>query len=514
MTNILYIPLDERACNYRFPVLLSEMTEDTKVLVPPRKYMGMLKQPANVDKLWEWVFSNVPNCDYAILSVDTLIYGNIINSRIHNKDIEECSKYLEKFKQIKMLNNSIEVHAFNLVARVANYNSDSEDPYYWATHGAQIWKYSYLKDKIKRGHADDQEKSEFADLQISIPKEYLNDFLKRRDVDRFVNISCLDLLKQRYIDYLVVPKDDTAEYGYAALDQEAVAQKVYNNRLMNRVMVYPGADEVGSILFARVFNRIKNYKPKVYIRYSSTLGPTIVPKYEDRPLNEGIKAQITSLGGVVVDSALESDFMLAVHAPGKYMIESMDQYEKDLSFYSHVNMHEFLNYIEYYINNLNKPCVLADIAFSNGADNELMIYAKQKGVLEKIAGYGGWNTSQNTIGVVLAHGVLCSYYNNFIHNLDKQLLSSEFLLRKIIEDWLFQSNVLHEMLWKHEEFPQIDPYKVGEWEETVIKTMGNMIKGQIDKEFNNKFMGKNIEFNNLNLPWKRIFDIDFDVKLM
>ena len=35
MTNILYIPLDERACNYRFPVLLSEMTEDIRVLVPP-----------------------------------------------------------------------------------------------------------------------------------------------------------------------------------------------------------------------------------------------------------------------------------------------------------------------------------------------------------------------------------------------------------------------------------------------------------------------------------------------
>ena len=52
MTNILYIPLDERACNYRFPVLLSEMTEDIRVLVPPREYMGMLKQPADVDKLW------------------------------------------------------------------------------------------------------------------------------------------------------------------------------------------------------------------------------------------------------------------------------------------------------------------------------------------------------------------------------------------------------------------------------------------------------------------------------
>ena len=36
-------------------------------------------------------------------------------------------KYLEKFKRIKMLNDDIEIHAFNLVARVANYNSDSKN---------------------------------------------------------------------------------------------------------------------------------------------------------------------------------------------------------------------------------------------------------------------------------------------------------------------------------------------------------------------------------------------------
>ena len=37
-------------------------------------------------------------------------------------------------------------------------------------------------------------------------------------------------------------------------------------------------------------------------RSSSVYGPFIVPRYEDRPLQEGIKAQITSLGGVVLDA--------------------------------------------------------------------------------------------------------------------------------------------------------------------------------------------------------------------
>ena len=67
----------------------------------------------------------------------------------------------------------------------------------------------------------------------------------------------------------------------AALDQMAIAKRVRELRLPDRVFVYPGADEVGSVLFARVFNQIKNYRPRIYIRYSSVYGPFIVPRYED-----------------------------------------------------------------------------------------------------------------------------------------------------------------------------------------------------------------------------------------
>ena len=69
------------------------------------------------------------------------------------------------------------------------------------------------------------------------------------------------------------------------------------------------------------------------------------------------------------------------------------------------------------------------------------------------------------------------------------------------------------MLWKYEEYPHFDSHRLGEWEKTVID-MDKMIKDQIDREFNNKFLGKDIEFTNLSLPWKRIFDIDFNVKLI
>ena len=52
MVNVLYVPLDERPCNLKYPKLLSEITDDVNLLVPPKEYMGKLKNPADVNKVY------------------------------------------------------------------------------------------------------------------------------------------------------------------------------------------------------------------------------------------------------------------------------------------------------------------------------------------------------------------------------------------------------------------------------------------------------------------------------
>lgn len=513
---IIYVPLDERPCNYRYPKLLSEITEDVNMLLPPFEYMGKLKTPANVNKLWSWVFENVKDCDYAILSIDTMIYGNIISSRTHHKTQAECEALLNNLRKIKELNKKINIQAFNLVARVANYDGDAEDPDYWKQYGTKIWKYSYYLDKKNRGIITAEETKDFENISKIVPNNILDDFLFRREVDRFVNLKCVDFVREGIIDNLVIPKDDTAEFGYAAIDQDAIAKKVYAEKLMDKVMVYPGADEVGSILYARVFNMIKSYSPKVYTRYSSTLGGTIIPRYEDRPLNEGIKAQITSMGGICVDTPQESDFMFAVNAPGKTMIECGSQFgpDKDLTYHSYANPHEFIRYINYYIDTYKKPVALSDVVFSNGADNEFMAYANKVGLLERISAYGGWNTSENTNGMCLAHANLVSYYQTYGWPKGKEQLSTEFLLRKIVEDWLFQANMLYQTVTHKDEFPGIDFYHVIPFQGKLLPLMESILADNIKNEMGTKFHGKTIEFGELTLPWDRIFDVDFEIKLV
>ena len=62
-------------------------------------------------------------------------------------------------------------------------------------------------------------------LQAEIPAEYLADFLCRREKDARVNRGSVDLVRDGIFSHLVVPKDDTAEYGYAAIDQRDVYKR-------------------------------------------------------------------------------------------------------------------------------------------------------------------------------------------------------------------------------------------------------------------------------------------------
>lgn len=511
MIKVLYIPLDERACNYTYPRLLAEMTDDIELLVPDYSWMGFCKKSADCEKLWQWVFERAPECEYAILSVDTLVYGNIVNSRIHQKTEAQCQSLLDRFVELKQKNPNLKIHAFNLAARVAAYNGATEDPDYWATHGWAIWRYTFLTDKQQRGHTNAGEDAEILELKEQIPAEYLDDFLRRRVVDRATNLRCVELTRDKVFDILTIPKDDTAEYGYAAMDQKAIAEKVRQYRLMDRVLVYPGADEVGCVLFARVFNLIKNYTPRVYPRFSSTLGPQIIPRYEDRPIYESLKAQIYSAGGVCVETAEDSDCMVAMNTPGVAQIESTEQYTKDLTFSSHINMHEFLRYILYYRKRYQRPVGIAEVSVCNGCENEFMEYALISGVLHEVQSVGGWNTTENTVGVVLAETVIASYYQGYAGMPKQYRAMEEMKMHAIVADWLFQSNVLHRFLL--ETRGRIDPYALNGDEREALTYIREGLEKIIGEKFGPLYKGAQVKIENLFFNWNMVFMANFGIRL-
>lgn len=512
---VLYVPLDERACNLNYPKILAGMTGEVDLLTPPAQMLGKLKKPADVETLWAWVMEEAEHCDAAILSVDMLVYGNLVNSRTHHKSMETCSKLLGNFRTLKANFPHLAIHAFALVTRVAGYNSDMEDPDYWAYHGRSIWRYAWLMDKKQRAALDEQEQKELLALETDIPAVHLQDFLSRRKVNRQVVLSTVEMLGEGVFADLVVPKDDTAEYGYAAMDQRAISEKVLALDLMHKVMVYPGADEVGCVLLSRVFCQEMCYMPRIQVRYSSLAGPTIVPLYEDRPLHESIKAQIASAGGVLVDSAVEADLLLAVHSPGIRMMEAAAQETRDVTYYSHHCMHEFFRYIRYFTEQAGKACALADVCYANGSDDEMMRHAKAAGILADIDAYGGWNTAMNTVGVALAHGIIAAYLRSRRNTVQAWRQSQTFLVQKIIEDWFYQANIFCKAVSSSKAVygKHIDPTKLGADEEWTREQTLKILRERVEAAFPEGFSGYAVNIKDISFPWGRLFDIYLDIEL-
>lgn len=69
-----------------------------------------------------------------------------------------------------------------------------------------------------------------------------------------------------------------------------------------------------------------------------------------------------------------------------------------------------------------------------------------KNSINSITSYCGWNTAQNTDGIAISHSVISSYYRNFISDKDMYIKSKIFLLRMLIEGWIFETNILKKFI--------------------------------------------------------------------
>ena len=89
---IVMLPLDERPCNFDYPRMMPKT--DCELILPPKEIMGKKKTPGDVAKIADWLTEQVEGADAMILSLDTLVYGGILPSRLHHCEKEELTARL------------------------------------------------------------------------------------------------------------------------------------------------------------------------------------------------------------------------------------------------------------------------------------------------------------------------------------------------------------------------------------------------------------------------------------
>ncbi len=381
--------------------------------------------------------------------------------------------------------------------RSPSYNSSEEEPEYYGEYGESLFLIGKYKNKENRKGLSPEESLLLQSALESVPIEVLGDYTSRRATNLAVLQECIALVKNKDIDFLLIPQDDSAPHSFAATEQKTIFGQIDAEELWENVQSYPGADESACALLARMENHLNKRTPMVYAYYASIDGASFVPKYEDRPFGESVKAHLLVQGARQALSPQDADYMLFINIPGVSMCEAWEQKDKDLSYSTHRNLSEFVKQIKM-AQEQGKPCILADVAFSNGGDIQLLTMLAKAELLPNLVAYAGWNTACNALGTALS-AAFCLHGNK--HKQEK------YLQYRIMEDLLYQSIVRQTVIKEYLPTIGASYYDMNNRQQDVE----NRIKESILDLWNMNFSGcftNNLNIASCKLPWHRMFEVD------
>lgn len=511
---IVLLPLDERPCNYNYPLMMPK--SDYEVIVPPKEIIGDKKIPGDTTKIAKWLIENANCADAMVISLDTLVYGGLVPSRLHHNSEDELVKSVDLLGELKRINPALKLYVFGLIMRCPFYSSNDEEPDYYKDFGTEIHLYGKYTHLEKLGKLTDEDKKDFERVKDNVGKTELSDYIERRKTNISVLMHALSYVANNTVEYFIVPQDDSAPYGFTAMDQIKVRDYLKSNVLHTKTAMYPSADDIGMTLLARAVSELTGIAPKVYVHYPSVKGSHTIPQYEDRIIGETIKYHILSVGGIQVYSLCEADILLAVNVGSGMETDALldvigssckekTQACESVRFYDvERNLAEFINYIKYALS-INKYVAIADVARVNKGDEELISILNREDMLLKIHGYAGWNTSSNTIGTALSSVVTYMAGND-----DAGLKS--FLLHRYYED-------IGYMCYARMHITKNHLSDMGLTYHCVDGKNGKTAR-LIEKELA-EYMNKNypalsacVDKLEVALPWERMFEIDLRLTIL
>lgn len=440
-----FLPIDNRPVCYTLPEQIAKIDESIELFLPDRSLLGDLTKYADVNGIFEWL-KNLPKLDALVISLDTAAYGGLISSRRCSDSFEEIREKIEKLKEILKEKNA-KIYAFSSIMRISNNNINEEEKEYWNLWGKKIFEYSFNSCKNNGENPP----------QTDIPQKILTDYLNTRKRNFEINKIYLNWQKKGLFDTLVFSKDDCAEFGFNVRE----AQELENLG----GFVKTGADEIPLTLLARAIQG----KIKIAPIFTETSQKNLISNYEDVSIEKSVTGQI-ELAGCEVSELQNADMLLYVNNfknhQGEIVMKRPTEPFSDVW------------------NIPQKPYMIADVRFANGADNSFVNKLFEKGFDENFYGYSAWNTSANSLGSLICGAkvkFLAKKYN------DKEFKKLEIV--RFLDDWAYQANV-------RQTLSKPDTTELTTQMKSFEKEVANVLK----TEFEVKYF----------FPWKRLFEVEVE----
>lgn len=490
----IYVPLDDRPVTYSYPAANLEAA-GYRVLLPPKKLLASAGRSGDPDKLWKWLTENAEKADAAVLSSDALIYGGLVASRTHFLDEAALQ---ERVHRLELLREKLAMplYVFSTIMRTPRASFGNVEPPYYSKTGPAIFRYTALADKEDLHGLTLREALTQMALSVNLPAEELQDWQQRRAKNFNVNKELTQLASKYCFRYLAIGKDDNAPLSATHMEARHLVRETY--QLSNQVFqIIPGVDQLGLLLLTRAVNEKEHAHPRVYAYYAEGTGRLTVPQYSDSHLGESVPEQILAADARAVATPQEADFILAVNTPEDGIM--LDSTAPSNQFFASPRDKKYIGQLEGFLNS-GKPVSLADVTYSNGADNGFMNEFAKRGNLEKLCAYNGWNTADNTIGFAIAQGILApkiSAGKNY-----------ELINIRLVDDWFYQSNARRSATeFLQQQNAEDARYALGKWQKQVL----NLADGECF-ELAQKYAYTGDFIFKISFPWDRIFEIDVTPK--
>ena len=203
-----------------------------------------------------------------------------------------------------------------------------EEPWYWAYWGRDLYEYSYYLAWFEQtGNVSMQQKAQ--EFQAEVPADIVQEFLWRRARNHNITValieaqyqwydhrfildekllSVIDLLfrmqnKQVLFDHMFITQDDNAKHGLNIQEATEIKELVSQLQLDSVISVYPGADEVGFTMLARLSCEDMQHFPKVQLIWRDTNTTYYIPNYEGQPMTFTVTDQVNAAGGQLTNDS-------------------------------------------------------------------------------------------------------------------------------------------------------------------------------------------------------------------
>jgi Protein of unknown function (DUF4127) len=411
---VLFIPLDDRPPCLQFPEKMAQIAQ-VELVSPPRALLGKFTQPGDSQGIGQWIDAqDLSQFDAAIVSLDMLLYGGLVASRVFDTQLPDVKRRLQILHNIRKKAPQLPIYGSSVIMRLAPTADGKNEAY---------------REKLARWAEFSPDTTQAERVQKwaqEIPAEALQRYQQARTRNAQVNRWSLDLAQKNFFQYLILSQDDAHPRGVHVREREALVRQVQAQQLTDRVAIQPGADEVSMLLLARLLADKHRFQPRIRVVFSSEKMADQAMPFEDRPLRQTVSAHIRATGAQEVTDTTHADLFF-------YVFTSRSDTAATRRFVQQLHRST----------QQGRQIILADIdpkGDVQGGDVTFTENLRQLGAFSRLAGYACWNTAGNAIGTALPHGLLWALVQQK-HRAGAPKAQQWFMLNRLLDDYAFHSLV-------------------------------------------------------------------------